>query len=198
LVRADAYGILVGRLKRRVILGAAVAASLLVGPFLFRHWAGYLSLARSALHGIHSASLVTEDVAERHRQMQQAIPPGATVMARLERPFLLDFQRNQIFIDDWPGWASLPPGMPFFKGSEALSSFFTSHSIRYVAYDYATEAGFRNVPRVTTHDKYSFLEISTELRFDLQDNLGELCDTRKRIYDDGSTIVVDLLQPSPK
>jgi hypothetical protein len=35
--------------------------------------------------------LVTEAVVERHRQMQQAIPPGATVVTRLERPFLLDF-----------------------------------------------------------------------------------------------------------
>jgi len=142
--------------------------------------------------------LVTADVVERHRQVQQAIPPGGTVLTRLERPFLLDFRRNPIFIEDWPGWASLPPGIPFFKGSEALSSFFTSHSIRYVAYDYATEAGFRKELHGATYDKDSFRGISTQLLFDFHSNLRELCDTRERVYDDGSTIVVDLLQPPPK
>lgn len=90
LVRANTNGVLRGRLKC-VILAAGVAALLLVGRPLFRRWAGYLALALSALHGIHPAPLVTEAVVERHRQMQQAIPPGATVVTRLERPFLLDF-----------------------------------------------------------------------------------------------------------
>jgi hypothetical protein len=198
LVRANSYGILVERLEGSVILAAAIGALLLAGPSLLRNRAGYLALARSAVHGLRPASLVTADVVERHRQVQQAIPPGATVMARLERPFLLDFRRNPILIDDWPGFASLPPGVPFFKGSEALSSFLTAHSIRYVAYDYATEAGLRNELHGVTHDKDSFVGISVALILDLQGNLRELCDTRKRIYDDGSTAVVDLSQATAK
>jgi hypothetical protein len=184
--------------RKAIILAGAVVGLLLVGPFLLRHRAGYLALVRSALRGIHVQSLVTQDVIERHRQMQQAIPPGATLLTRLERPFLLDFRRNQIFIIDWPGWASLPPGMPFFQGSEALSSFFTSHSIRYLAYDYATEAGLRAGPYSATPDNDSFVGISTHLISDFHDTLRELCTTRKRIYDDGSTAVVDLLQPSSR
>ena len=94
----------------------------------------------SIKNGIANAPLFSDEVVFRHTGMQQSIPQGETVLARLAYPFLLDFKRNRIFIADWPGGASLPPGMPSFKGAEALANYLISKSIRYVAYSYANEA----------------------------------------------------------
>jgi hypothetical protein len=131
---------------------------------------------------------------EQARTMQKVIPADATFLARLERPFLLDFHRNRVYIIDWPGGPSLPPGMPFFTGSEPLARYLLANSIRYVAYDYASEANF-------SRDRQSFrlepsidpaVRISARLTFEFQDNLVELGNTRRRIYDDGKTYVLDL------
>ena len=183
------------------ILVTGIVALLLMGSSLLKRGRRTIAQTCAAPHRIHLLPLVPEGVIERHRQMQAAIPPGATVVTRLERPFLLNFRRNQIFIVDYPGWASPPPGMPFFAGSEALAEFFSSQSIRYVAYDYATEAAMsRKGPfaRFLATDQYFFAQMTVRLAFDFQDNLEKLGDTRKRIYDDGSAFVVDLLQRSPK
>jgi len=144
--------------------------------------------------GVANPPFISNGVVFRHTRMQQSIPQGETVLARLAYPFLLDFKRNRIFIADWPGGASLPPGMPSFKGDEALADYLISKSIRYVAYSYGDEALFwkkrfgkrvnQGHPRIRTEAQHAF---------DFQDNLKQLGKTRKRIYDDGYVFVLDLL-----
>jgi len=143
--------------------------------------------------GAQTTSLISEQHLQQHRTLQRAIPAGATLLARLEMPFLLDFRRNTILIMDWPGGASPPPGMPLSNTSEALAAYWLSRSIRYVAYSYANEAGFsqqseawklkQRHPWVRTHAKHTFA---------LHERLRELGATRKRIYDDGEVFVLDL------
>jgi len=147
--------------------------------------------------GVANPPFISDEVVLRHRKMQQSIPQGETVLTRLAYPFLLDFKRNRIFIADWPGGASLPPGIPAFKGAEALANYLTSKSIRYVAYSYGDEALFwkkrfgkrvyQGHPRIRTEAQHAF---------DFQDNLKQLGKTRKRIYDDGYIFVLDLLSRS--
>lgn len=137
--------------------------------------------------------LIPKREVARHIRMQQSIPEGEVVLARLATPFLLDFKRNKIFVIDIPGGASPPPGMPSFKGPEALADYLTSNSVRYVAYSYAKQAFFareRFGDRLRSGNPW--VRTEAEHTFDFQDNIVKLGQTRSRIYDDGYIFVLDL------
>jgi hypothetical protein len=183
---------------------AVFTSVLIAGIIIGNNWSSlrWLSYPRfktwqcipSIKTGIANAPLISDEVVSRHTRMQQSIPQGETVLARLAYPFLLDFKRNRIFIANWPGGASLPPGMPSFKGAEVLANYLISKSIRYVAYSYANEANFswKLYGKRINHGNN---QIRTTARhaFDFQNNLKQLGETRKRIYDDGHIFVLDLL-----
>jgi hypothetical protein len=137
------------------------------------------------------------EVAE-YRDMQSAVPPGQKMMVRLDKNFLLDFRRNVIYINDLPGGASLPPGIPAFKGPDALADYLLQHGIRYLAYSYGDEAAFswreysdRLKPNVNI-----WLRRGAQIAYDFQDNCVLLGKTRKRLYDDGQMFVLDLATPA--
>ena len=136
-----------------------------------------------------------DDKAE-YTALQQAVPVGATILTRLEKPFLLDFKRNIILIVDYPGAQSLPPGMPFFHGGEALGAYLKDKDIRYVAYSYAKEAGFSRKTKEYADrlalSKHPWERTEAQHTFDFQDNLMELSKTKKIIYNDKSMFVLDL------
>jgi hypothetical protein len=144
--------------------------------------------------GMKNSHLVSDEELLQYRKMQQSIPQGETVLTRLAKPFLLDFRQNKIFIADYPGGASLPPGMPFFRGAEALADYLNSKSIRYVAYSYANEANFQwSQFGERLKNPYSWVRTQAIHTFDFQNNLKQLGDSRKRIYDDGDIFVLDML-----
>jgi predicted small integral membrane protein len=145
--------------------------------------------------GLNNVDLVSTQDLTKYTRMLQSIPEKEMILTRLKKPFLLDFSRNRIFIADYPGGASLPPGMPFFKGSEPLADYLTSKSIRYVAYSYANEAGFdkKRYEARLRPETYTWSRTQAQHTFNFQDNLKELGETRKRIYDDGENFVLDLL-----
>jgi hypothetical protein len=144
--------------------------------------------------GVKNSHLVSDEELLQYRKMQQSIPQGETVLTRLAKPFLLDFRRNKIFIADYPGGASLPPGMPFFRGAEALADYLNLKSIRYVAYSYANEANFQwSQFGERLKNPYSWVRTQAIHTFDFQNNLKQLGDSRKRIYDDGDIFVLDML-----
>lgn len=129
-----------------------------------------------------------------YEALQTSLPEGAVFLARLNKPFLLDFKRNTVYIVDGPGGSSLPPGMPFFEGSEALSAYLLSKNIRYVAYSYATESNFTRemFDRNLKSTMNIWLRTAAKDTFDFQDNLKELGATRKKLFDDGQNFVLDL------
>ncbi|MBN1796196.1 MAG: hypothetical protein JW804_05940 [Sedimentisphaerales bacterium] len=136
----------------------------------------------------------SDELRARYLRMQQSIPAGETVLTRLSYPFLLDFKRNTIFISDYSGGASPPPGMPFFKGAEPLSEYLISKSVRYVAYSYADEANFpkRFYLERLKHPS-PWVAAQAKCTFDFQDNLRRLEKSKKKIYNDGRIFVLDLL-----
>jgi hypothetical protein len=139
--------------------------------------------------------VVQKEEVKQYSKMLQVIPAKETILTRLKKPFLLDFSRNQIFLVDTPGESSLPPGMPFFKGSEALAKYLISKSIRYLAYSYASEAGFSKESyqwMLNPERSSAWYRNGARYTFDFQDNLKNLGKTRKRIYDDGENFVIDL------
>jgi hypothetical protein len=146
--------------------------------------------------GLRAAPLVTTAEASRYASVQGPVPAGDTILARLEKPFLLDFRRNTIFIIDWPGGASLPPGMPMFQGRGPLADYLGSKSIRYVAYSYAQESGFSKAvfgARLNSGVN-AWERAHARYTFDFQDNLQQLGRARKRVYDDGDIFVLDVHQ----
>ena len=90
-------------------------------------------------NGLNNISLISKQEILDYRTIQKSIPEGETILARVDKPFLLDFKRNTIFIADWPGEVSPPPGIPSFQGSETLADYLLSHQIRYLVYSYGNE-----------------------------------------------------------
>ena len=144
--------------------------------------------------GLRNIPLVIPNEREKYSKMLDSIPKGEIVLTRLDKPFLMNFKKHTIWIADLPGGASPPPGMPSFKGEEALADYLVSQSIRYVAYSYANEANFsRKSFEIILSPEWPFwLQNQTLNTFEFQDSLQKLGETRKRIYDDGQNFVIDL------
>jgi hypothetical protein len=141
---------------------------------------------------------------------QKSIPQSQMFLAKLSEPFLLQFSDNQIYVVDWPYGSSLPPGMPFRRGADALAEYFLSKSIRYVLYE-PDKSGWRYYPHggdIRCRDPKSAVQLLSrsngesgeeayECGMDLSmadflENLDELVKTRHAIFDDGKFIVLDL------
>jgi hypothetical protein len=153
----------------------------------------YSQFAGNIQSGINNVALVSKQQIAQHIKMQQSIPEGETLLTRLEKPFLLNFKRNKIFIADWPGGSSPPPGMPLYKGSEPLADYLTSQSIKYLAYSYAKEAAYsKSFLSSQIYTENTWLRNQADNAWDFQANLKELGNTRKRIYDDGDIFILDL------
>ena len=129
------------RTKRLALFGVSAATLVLVlstageTRYLYR-----FNLA-TVYHALQGDQLIAPALAAKYRNLQHALPEKAVLLEHMDYPFLFDFRRKPILMDDQPGHASLAPGRPFFAGAEALARYLVSNGIRYVAYDYATEAG---------------------------------------------------------
>jgi hypothetical protein len=186
------------RTKRLALLGVCLATLVLV-----------LSTARQArdlcrynlstvYRALRGEQLIAPALAAKYRNLQHALPEKAVLLEQMDYPFLFDFRRNAILLEDHPGLASLPPGQPFFAGAEALASYLVSNGIRYVAYDYATETGLPQegaLAALANDDLHPLAQAVVRLTFDFHNNLVELGRTRQRIFDDGTAFAVDLLSP---
>jgi hypothetical protein len=144
--------------------------------------------------GFMNSDLVTENELKQYSDLQKAVPSGEIIMARLDRNFLFDFKRNRIYINDAPGGASLPPGIPLKSGGEAMSDYLLSHNIKYLTYSYGNEANFSraSVSGMLKPHVNPLLRAISENGLAFQDNTMELSKTRKIIYDDGKNLVLDL------
>ena len=151
----------------------------------------YSAYVKNIKFGLTNPSLVSAKQKLQYAALQQSIPQGETVLTRLDAPFILDFKRNQLFLADWPGGASLPPGMPAFKGPEALANYLVSKSIRYIAY---SSWSLNHPPNVDTSGPglSSWFRLQSQLSHDFRDNVQQLAKTRKKLYEDGENFVLDL------
>jgi hypothetical protein len=126
--------------------------------------------------------------AKDYLKIQAVIPPQETILARVKDPFLLNFKRNNIFIVDFliPG---PKPGMPIFAGSEAISQYLCSQGVKYVMFSYNLD--HEDLKKLlTSKDMWVRQQGLFTLKF--QNEIEELGRTRRKIYDDGQTFVIDL------
>ncbi|MEG4323682.1 MULTISPECIES: hypothetical protein, partial [unclassified Microcoleus] len=178
---------------QKIAWGSAVFVSLLVArdSHSYNGFTEYNDFRNSISRGLNNVALVTPQEREKYAKMLDSIPARERVLTRLDKPFLLNFKKHTIWIADYPGGASLPPGMPSFKGEETLADYLVAKSIRYLAYSYGNEANFsrKNVAPNTPF----WLQNQALNAFEFQDSLQKLGETRKRIYDEGGNFVIDLL-----
>jgi hypothetical protein len=125
---------------------------------------------------------------------QASVPADAKILTYTDTPFLFDFTSNPVFVADWPGESSPPPGLPVHQGGEAVSSYLLAQNIRYVMYSYKTEANFPRSVYSLYLDKRlgDVLNRTAALSFAFQDDITELAKTRVHLYDDGYLYVLDL------
>jgi hypothetical protein len=179
------------------------AAVLLLGMLLGTGYQDFLLEQRDWRLGALEFSLSGRDIdtpaeVSAYRDIQLAVPPGQKILVRMDKNFLFDFRRNPIYVNDLPGGASLPPGIPIFKGPEALADYLVQHGIRYLAYSYGDEATFSRAlfsdrlrPQVNI-----WIRRGAQIAFDFQDNALALGKSRKKLYDNGSMFVLDLETPT--
>ncbi len=175
---------------------SVLAICVLIGSGTSDFFAREKSTLGSIAFGLKNLDVVSSEEAKEYKDMQQTVPSGEIIMARLDKNFLFDFNRNTVYIADYPGGSSLPPGMPYKKGGEALSEYLLSKSIRYVAYSYKTQALVtREIVAVRLDPNFnSWIRSESENALDFQDSVEELAKSRKRIFDDGNIYVLDLAE----
>ena len=174
-------------------------AVLLLGMLVGTAWHGFAAEQRdwrlqALKFGLTGQDVKSASEVAAYRDIQLSIPPGQAVLVRLDKNFLLDFRRNPVYVNDLPGGASLPPGIPIFKGPEALADYLLDHGIRYLAYSYGDEASFSRAEfgNRLDPDVNVWIRKGAQIAFDFQDNAVLLARTRKKLFDNGNMFVLDL------
>jgi len=142
-----------------------------------------------------NAPLASRDETERFRRMQDSVPDGVTLLARMEKPFLLDLRRNRVYTMDFPCAASPPPGIPCLGSAEAVAGYLRGAGVRYVAYDYASDGGYPETVFRAHSEATNFAQTIvtvTKYALEFDHRLKKLYQTYPRLYDDGHLAVLDL------
>jgi len=131
------------------------------------------------------------------QNLQQGIPAGQPIIAYLTTPALLDFNRNPIYVIDWPGEVSPPPpfpGMPVFDGGPAVADYLLAHHLRYVAYTYAGHANFYppSYKQFLAPEYGRVINRQTRESLAFQDDLSQIAHSHVIIFNNGTDYVIDL------
>jgi hypothetical protein len=159
---------------------------------LYEQAFGYRRIEHEVLYTLTAYDLARER--ERASALQQAIPPGQAVYANFLPTFAMDFKRNNIYVADFPGMSSLPPGMPTQGAPSALRAYLLSQSIRYIAY--STKLIALSDDSLNWHRSRggTWPWIQSLNAADVNHQVVALAQTCRVIYDDGDERVIDLLQ----
>jgi hypothetical protein len=141
--------------------------------------------------------------------LQHTVPGHATLLVMLDQPFRLDFKRNRILLWDEPGQVSPPPHVPVGQGPDALARYLLGQGVRYVAYCngpspeymqtaqvqtlYRLRAGLRYVAYCDGGPSPEYPPASNPVVADLK----KLTATRKKLYAENGTYVLDLATAAP-
>ena len=114
-----------------------------------------------------------------YRQLQNLVPAGEKIFTIVDAPYLLNFKRNPIDNIDSIGGASLPPGMPFEQGPEALKRYFLSLGYRYIIcvdFDNAVLLYTRKLWENHPRKEWYFKEVWGRYALDFMGNLDNIAD----------------------
>jgi hypothetical protein len=145
-------------------------------------------------HDRHPGAM-TRELAARYRDLQAALPAGARLASMVDDPYYYDYARHEIINLDVPGYASWAPGLPSFRGAEAMRTYFLGHGIRYVAYVrgdlsrylYRREFWVRRI-----FVDAEIWRIMGSYIVDTLDNFDELAATSAVLFERDGTLLLDL------
>ncbi len=176
-----------------------LASAALLGCFGLVALVGDAGRAVAAVsQGIQGQELVSAERREAYADLSAHLPLDGAVLTRLQFPFLLRF-RPEVYIADVPGGASPPPGMPAGSDAAELQRYLVGEGIRYLAWDYATEAGFGRERYGKRLDPGAFRVERSEAQdsFDFQTALEALRATRPLVFERHGMAVIDLGKEPP-
>jgi hypothetical protein len=130
--------------------------------------------------------------------LQNAIPPGARVLAMLDEPYRLDFARNRFAVIDLPGMVSPRPGMPL-DSDDALSAYLLGQHIRYFAFvrkESSLELYRQSVWATLSHNAEPSQRTLAPIFFKTFERAESLARTRAKLYEADGMVVVDLATPA--
>jgi len=161
----------------------------------------YVRLAANVVDAVSGPDFVSARDRAVYREMLGQVPHDAPVLSRLRFPFLIEPASARIMVMGFPGMSSPPPGMPLRSGGEALADYLTGHAIRYLAYTYRPETGRVSLLNLTPEhirSRYPRSRVRWAiLRYHelFHGLVRELMSSRKRLYDSGDNVVLDLGAP---
>lgn len=147
-------------------------------------------------HGSGKQAVVSAETRVAHARMQAAVPEGERVLAALDRPYWLDYKRNDIINIDVPGAVSPDPGMPFFKGPRALKDYLLGRSIPFVAFrDFDGPGGclYRRVMwDFYAKSSHPMWRAESKFFLDFMDNVQALAKTEDLVFQRNGLSVIRL------
>jgi hypothetical protein len=186
----------------------SLATLLVVGATLVQLsqvWKDFKDRTHHELDVLHGAMPNFEPSRARYDAMQSTLAPGATVLAMLKEPFLLDFRRNTIFIVDLPGLVSPAPGLHTMHSAKDAARYLRGIGIRYFAYgieEQTTELYRRATWRERAREQSDLLHVmGTDLPLmgkrimPVLDVLYDMGQSFSPVFDDGTLRVIDLEAP---
>ena len=186
---------------RRAPTAAVVAVAVGLGFLLVNYGAvrtTFRQIAVNLVAALDGEPAVSEAERAAATALEEAMPGGGRLLATLERPFLLDFRRRQVFIMSLPGMAGLPPGTPIFEGGEAVAEYLLGWSIPYLAYGGVGDSQrLLNLTEERIRERYPRSKMRwVMLRYHQRYNrvIEELAASHRRLYEDGHTVLLDLAE----
>jgi hypothetical protein len=133
-----------------------------------------------------------------YQRLQASVPEGARIAVLLDEPYHLDFARNPIWNLDMPGYSSLPPGIPYFQGSDRVESYFRGLGVRYLAYvtiGYSRYHYRRDYWIQEVVDEQEVWRAHAPYVIDFMDNLTAMDGRHRRVFEERGLVVMDLEAP---
>ena len=162
------------------------------GHFIFRRAYWEVRRVAKTVTGWEKWAADEQTVRGRYSALQGTVPVGATILERLDKPYLLDFRRNTIYVNDYPGGSSPPPGMPLFGGPGVLADYLAARGVDFIMYSHRSEAGYSKAKfggRLTPGVN-AFVYTQALHTFAFQDRVMEMRNTNDVISDDGDTFLI--------
>jgi hypothetical protein len=129
---------------------------------------------------------------EQGSHIQTGLPTGESLYAGLMVTFPMGFRRDPIYVADFPGMASLPPGMPTQRAPEAPRSYLLANQVKYIAFS-------AKLMRLTLSDTERSLSASRAWprvqllnTGDVDREVEALARTSRLVFDDGEVRVLAL------
>lgn len=180
---------------------AAATLSLLLAVYIgFNSWTHeYATIAHSLHDTLTDRPIVPPQVAASYAAVERALPADAPALVTTHYNFLFDFRARSLYLADFAGAAGPPPGWPAFQSGDALAHYLLTNGVRYVVFEYnfsdfapgadeTHQAVDPNVSRILRNEALLGMNAHRQYR--------ELALTRRKLYDDGETCILDLATPA--